>query len=1065
MENLQGVGDSVPQKRANAPTDKTLTSREANTINDLSDKITHQAYNKNVLFRKTDREANTSQKLKTTHQKYTSSLFGRIVSQSEEIPRQAYTNDHLAGKLEDKANISSYLPKRTTRQGTSSDLSSKIVSQGYANNNLSGKTARQTYTNNDISGKTARQTYTNNDISGKTARQTYTNNDISGETTNNVISRKTTRQGYTSYVYNRSGEGLASIPTDIPINITVLDLSNNKISILPKNSFINLTNLNYINLSRNRIKLIENGSFSGLHLDWLDLSCNDIEKIEGGVFVSLVGHLNLSTNYISYLNRQSFFGAILFTLDISNNMLSSDGSFTDDVFVSQANSLISLRLHDNCPSKDSKSEYPDKALSVLVSLQNLTLHGWTRLFFGPGFQKMKALSRLRLGFPNCQTNALLGDTFHNLENTHLTVLDLSHCELVSVDSLAFKPLLYLQELDLSGNTNLKIYNALESLNSFCVRGHTRFMEKINFSRVNPYVSKQTIAANYTQITAKTASYLSQIALKSLDLSFNSLLNVSEDVFSGPILNSIVHLSLKGNVLNNTDITFSLLSRLSSARNLQTLDMSYQRKSFAEDPFKPRQCNRETSFLYDSQTTSRVGEIKFKLPPRLVEANFRQFDTGPSRPVSFSFVGRSPLAKVDYSGNCFSCDSVIKGLNTVTYLDVSNSACRHLNEVILHPFPNLETLFLDNSSLSIGLEADDSYKFLLRLTKITTISLAGNGFSKMFNSTFFRNQTKLQRLLLSRNDFDSIPINVSEFSQLEEIDLSFNKIETLSEDERNSLDNHTASKAVLKLHLRGNVLSCMCDNLDFILWLFSTNVTLDIEGDYTCILQDGTYSNTKFVFQSIQNVKLNCMGRKIFVIVISVCIVCISIILIAAVLYRHHWTIKYVLLKVRGRMMLFQELNEDESQNPYDAFVAYSQHDYQWVNDNIIQPLEEEKSFCLCIWERDFQCGLYITQNVTDSIHQSRRTIFIVTENYLQSEWCEFEMRMASIHAIQNITHRIIVILKDNIPPHRLPPFLKSVWDKTVCLPWSEDSRGRVLFLQKLERSLALRNSNAVSAEA
>jgi hypothetical protein len=39
-------------------------------------------------------------------------------------------------------------------------------------------------------------------------------------------------------------------------------------------------------------------------------------------------------------------------------------------------------------------------------------------------------------------------------------------------------------------------------------------------------------------------------------------------------------------------------------------------------------------------------------------------------------------------------------------------------------------------------------------------------------------------------------------------------------------------------------------------------------------------------------------------------------------------------------------------------------------------------------------GHYITNNIVDSVQQSRRTLVLVTRALLASDWCQFELQMA-----------------------------------------------------------------------
>ena len=50
----------------------------------------------------------------------------------------------------------------------------------------------------------------------------------------------------------------------------------------------------------------------------------------------------------------------------------------------------------------------------------------------------------------------------------------------------------------------------------------------------------------------------------------------------------------------------------------------------------------------------------------------------------------------------------------------------------------------------------------------------------------------------------------------------------------------------------------------------------------------------------------------------------------------------------------------------------------------------------------------------NSVEQSRRTIFLITENFLDSHWCMHELRAAQTESFHERRRRLIVITHDGI---------------------------------------------------
>jgi hypothetical protein len=79
--------------------------------------------------------------------------------------------------------------------------------------------------------------------------------------------------------------------------------------------------------------------------------------------------------------------------------------------------------------------------------------------------------------------------------------------------------------------------------------------------------------------------------------------------------------------------------------------------------------------------------------------------------------------------------------------------------------------------------------------------------------------------------------------------------------------------------------------------------------------------------------------------------------------------------------------QDEFQ--YDAFISYSHHDSVWVRDTLLPHLEGE-GLRICIDFRDFELGAPSLVNMENAVDRSRKTLLVLTPNWVASEWTEFE---------------------------------------------------------------------------
>ena len=110
---------------------------------------------------------------------------------------------------------------------------------------------------------------------------------------------------------------------------------------------------------------------------------------------------------------------------------------------------------------------------------------------------------------------------------------------------------------------------------------------------------------------------------------------------------------------------------------------------------------------------------------------------------------------------------------------------------------------------------------------------------------------------------------------------------------------------------------------------------------------------------------------------------------------------------------------------YDAFISYSSKDSDWIIDQLMKPLENlDPPYNLCLHERDFLIGVPICDNISKAIECSKCTVCVVSKNWLESEWCQFEFRVAHCLATVEKKTRLLVILKEEIPKDKIEGDLK-----------------------------------------
>lgn len=109
---------------------------------------------------------------------------------------------------------------------------------------------------------------------------------------------------------------------------------------------------------------------------------------------------------------------------------------------------------------------------------------------------------------------------------------------------------------------------------------------------------------------------------------------------------------------------------------------------------------------------------------------------------------------------------------------------------------------------------------------------------------------------------------------------------------------------------------------------------------------------------------------------------------------------------------------------YHAFISYRDvdEDREWVN-NLIEKLEKHHQLKCCNHVYDFQPGRKIVENIKDAVLKSVKTLIILSKEYHDSHWCNFEVEYTHQMSMEMREQILIPVLKEDceIPEH-LKPF-------------------------------------------
>ena len=99
---------------------------------------------------------------------------------------------------------------------------------------------------------------------------------------------------------------------------------------------------------------------------------------------------------------------------------------------------------------------------------------------------------------------------------------------------------------------------------------------------------------------------------------------------------------------------------------------------------------------------------------------------------------------------------------------------------------------------------------------------------------------------------------------------------------------------------------------------------------------------------------------------------------------------------------FNEEYIDKDKN-YDAFISYSHEDRDYVERTLLTGLEEatdsEFRYKVCVHSRDWNVGEDIPSQIFRSVEDSRKTIIVLSQNYIESKWSDMEFKAAHKKAL------------------------------------------------------------------
>lgn len=753
--------------------------------------------------------------------------------------------------------------------------------------------------------------------------------------------------------------------------------------------------------------------------EYLDLSCNHIHRLHRDDFrnVTLLRVLNVSWNGLELIDAEAFLDTPhLNHLDLSHNMLTN---LSGQQYLLHTGSLTVLNLAWN-------------------KFLNMTM--------GVEFSFLIKLENLTVGAQNIH----VGD-FKNLAEVKLQSLTLSLEE----------------EHDYEAGSLMDVQ--AQSLHIHFSKGKTMLSDLI----------------------ADALSHFPNLEIKNLTGGYNNLTKQ---------LGEVAEIHSKRLSLNNIQIDWKDLTQcVNAALKTSIAYMSSNEAAITKPPIFDTKVT-ETSTM-ESFTVSQGVVKSFFFVQEAVYNFFINLPVKHLAVVETSIIHmtcpkkESPIRELDFS-NCALSDSIFSRLEGQTTIECETLS--NLTELSLLK-NNLKNLHLLSQRLK--------YMVSLQQLDLSINSLVYDGWSKCFwppnirlmnissggltHSVFNCLPKGLEILDLQNNQISVVPPTIFQLKNLVSLNLNANRLQDLptcnnfpmlTEILLKSNSLHAPSVAKFKscprlkiLDASHNPFTCTCSLRDFIRFGINAENNKGQTGvelyswphDYYCIYPENVRDS---MLKSFWISEISCNPR---ILAATILVPAVVLIITLFFLCQHldvPWYIgmmwQWTRAKHRARM---QQLQPEELVGvEFHAFVSYSQHDVDWVKNDLIPNLEGPAGgLRLCHHEKNFVPGKSIIENIISCVEKSRRSVFVLSAHFVKSEWCHYELYFASHQRMSVGSDSLVLVLLEPLPQYLIPSKyyqLRAMMNRHTYLEWPQDRAKHRLFWANLRAALQADLPNAPVTE-
>ena len=306
-----------------------------------------------------------------------------------------------------------------------------------------------------------------------------------------------------------------------------------------------------------------------------------------------------------------------------------------------------------------------------------------------------------------------------------------------------------------------------------------------------------------------------------------------------------------------------------------------------------------------------------------------------------FVYYSNVTDFHFSQNYLPNFNILLISDRIKLLNLSQNSIADINPKAFEGMGALNELDLSYNELSRVSDFENRFSELFHYSShLTYVHMNGNGLQYVPKKTFESN-LYLEHLDLSNNSLTQIDFEVLHLLDLKLLNLRSNKIESLDDISRRSLDALYVNQIkanrtdTVQVRLHDNPLSCQCTSLSFLQWVVDAPMFSATRHDYTCQL-DGQHFLLEF--DGVNAAKEDCeraRRKRLKTILLSTLLPsgALVILVTSLLLYKRYKT------NLRRRRFADGIRRLRENVDTFPVFLSYSSDDNDFVRRHMLQQMQ------------------------------------------------------------------------------------------------------------------------------